>query len=64
MMEEVVVNHLCDKLQAIELENEEIGVELESVEEVVSKGEKCLLVKMLSSKYYNKEAYKSMMKKI
>lgn len=63
-MEEGAVNQLCNRLQATELENKEIIVELESVEEVINRGKKCLLVKLLTNKYYNREAFKSTMKKI
>lgn len=64
MMEEGDVNHLCDKLKVTELENEENIVELQEVVGVVNRGKKCLLVKLLSSKYFNREASKSTLKKI
>lgn len=51
-MAEGDVDHLCDKLKATELENEEIFVELHKVEGVVNRGKKCLLVKLLSNKYF------------
>lgn len=63
-MVEGAVDQLCNKLKATELENEEIVVELKSIEEVMSRGKKCMLVKLLSNKYYNKEAFKLTMKKI
>lgn len=59
-----VVNQFCDKLKATKLESEEIIVKLELVEEVLSREKKYQLVKLLSSKYYNREAFKSTMKKI
>lgn len=40
MMAERDVNHLCDKLKATELENEEIFMELQEVEGVVNRRER------------------------
>lgn len=63
-MVEGAVNHLYNKLKTTELENEEIVVKLKPVEKVMSRGKNCMLVRLLSSKYYNREAFKSTMKKI
>lgn len=46
-----MVNTLCERLKATELENEELQVELKSMGEVVGRGKKCLVVKPLTSKY-------------
>lgn len=58
------VNHLCKKLRATKLENEEIHIELGYVGKVVSRGKKWLPVKLLLCKYYNREAFKTTMKKV
>lgn len=58
------VAHLCEQLRLMELENEETHIELSSVEEVVNRSKNCLLVKLLSTKYYNREAFKVTMKKV
>lgn len=41
------------------LENVELVIDLNSVGNVVGGGEHCLLAKLLSTKYYNKEAFKA-----
>lgn len=57
------VDELCDRLLAIDLEKEELHVELSSIGKVFRRGENCLLAKLLSTKYYNKEAFKATMRK-
>lgn len=54
---------LCACLLSIDLENEELVLDLSLVQEVVSRGEHCLLTKLLSTRYYNKEAFKTTMRK-
>lgn len=54
---------LCERLMGTDLENGELVLDLSSVEEVVSRGENFLLTKLLSTKYYNKEAFKTTMRK-
>lgn len=44
------VDNLCEWLKATELKNEELHVEYDSVDEVVDKGKKCSIVKLLTSK--------------
>lgn len=60
----MVVHTLCECLKATELENEELHVELELAGEVVDIGKKCLIVKLLTSKYFKWEAIKTTMKKV
>lgn len=50
-MEVRVDEILCAQLQWTDLEEEEITIEPSLVEEVWSRGKKCLLVKLLSLKY-------------
>lgn len=52
MMEEGVED-LCECLNMTELENEEILIERNLVEDVVSHGKNCLLVKLLTNRHYN-----------
>lgn len=58
------VNHICECLKTTELENEEIVVDFSSVDEVVNRGKTCLLIKLLTTKYYNCEAFKNTMRKV
>lgn len=55
---------ICERLSLTDLEQEEIHVDLSSVEEVISRGNDCLLVELLTKRYYNCEAFKRTMKKI
>lgn len=58
------VDTLCEQLKLTKLKKEEIVVELNEVKEVVNRGKNCLLVKLLTRKYFNKQAFKSTMKKL
>lgn len=58
------VENLCECLMITDLNKEETHVELSLVDEVVSRGKNCLLVKLLSKKYFNREAFKATMKKV
>lgn len=42
------IDNLCERLQRIDLEQEEILVEPSLVEEVLTTGKTCILVKLLS----------------
>lgn len=59
-----MVDTLCECLKTTDLENEELQVELGLVDKVVEKGKKCLVVKLLTRKYFNWEAFKMTMKKV
>lgn len=61
---EVGVEELCECLMVIELENEELILDQSSMEEVVNKGENCLLAKLLYTNYYNKKAFQTTMSKV
>lgn len=61
---EEAVNNFCDQINLTELEEEEILANLDPLEVVVSKGESCLLVKLLTNGPYNREAFKMNLKKI
>lgn len=58
------MENLCERLMATDLENEEIWVDLGTVDEVVNKGKNCLLVKLLTNKYFNREAFKYTMHRV
>lgn len=45
-------------------EQEEIHVEASLMEEVISKGAKCVIMKLFIEKYHHKEMFKQTMKKI
>lgn len=47
-----------------EIEDEKLLVKREPLKEVVSKGERCLLLKLHTNRPYNREAFKLMVKKI
>lgn len=59
-----VLEGLCDRLRVTKLENEEISIGLDSVEDVVAKGKKCILMKLLSNHYHNREALKTTLTKV
>lgn len=58
------IKGLCERLQWIDLEEEVITIQPSLVEEVRTRERNCLLVKLLSLKYFNKEAFKVTMKKV
>lgn len=55
---------LYEKLSLTEQEQEEIQVETSLLEDVISKGSKCLIIKLLMDRHYKKEVFKQTMKKI
>lgn len=55
---------LCERLLMTKLEQEEILVKLYSIGEVLNQGKNCILPKLLSRRYFNKEAFKTTMKKV
>lgn len=57
------VEALCQCLRMTENENEDILIERNLVEDVVARGKHCLLVKLLTGKHYNREAFKGNMKR-
>lgn len=50
---EDTMDYICERLKTMELENKELVVEANLVVEVVNRGTNCLLLKILTSKYYN-----------
>lgn len=52
------VGKLYEKLSLTEQEQEESQVESSLLEDVISKGSKCLNMKLFTEKHYNKEAFK------
>lgn len=58
------VEDLYERLMATDIKREEIWVDLSAVNEVVSRGKNCLLVKLLSNKYFNREAFKYIMRRV
>lgn len=61
---EAGVEDLCDQLRVTDLEQEELRIEPSFIGEVIARGRNCLLTKLLSSKYYNREAFKATMKMV
>lgn len=51
---EEAVNVLCDRMKLTEIKDEEIMVDLESLKDVVSKGEQCLLAKLFTTRPYHR----------
>lgn len=47
------VETLCEHLHTTELENEEVCLELNLLEKVIRGGKNCILVKLLTNRYYN-----------
>lgn len=56
------LDNICERLKITDLENEEIVVEFSLVAEVVDSGKNCLLLKLLTSKFYNCETFKATMR--
>ncbi|XP_042952131.1 uncharacterized protein LOC122289219 [Carya illinoinensis] len=55
---------LCQHLSLSEKESCEIHVDSTVLEPNIARGERCLLMTLLTDRYYNREALKSMMKKV
>lgn len=55
---------LCNRLQVIELDNEEASIRINSMKDVVARGKNYLLMKLLSNRYHNREALKFTMTKV
>lgn len=53
-----------ERLKAIDLENEELVMEANSIAKVVNRGKNCLVLKLLTTKYYNREASKATVRKV
>lgn len=58
------VDCIYGRLETIVLENEEIMVDFDSVTEAVNRENSCLLVKLLTAKYFNREAFRPTMRKV
>lgn len=58
------VDEIYDQLSPTELEEEEIHVESSVLEEVLKKGSHCLIGKLHTNHPYNRETFKSTMRKI
>lgn len=58
------VEELCGQLSLTEVENEEIQVAAILLEEVISRGQICLLIKLYTNRPYNYEALKTTMRKV
>ncbi|CAI9787156.1 unnamed protein product [Fraxinus pennsylvanica] len=55
---------LCERLSLKEMEEDGLLLEESLVEEMIARGKKCLIFKLLTVKHFNKEALKSTMKKV
>lgn len=58
------MDNICKQLQSTDLENEEILVDFNSVAKVMDRGKMCLLMKLLTSKYYNREPFEAAMRRV
>lgn len=58
------LNELCERLDATELEQELVKVDIEQFVRVVSKGANCMLVKLHTQRSFNCEVFKATMRKI
>ncbi|KAJ0017104.1 hypothetical protein Pint_10782 [Pistacia integerrima] len=58
------LDELYASLSITEKENEAVMVTLNDLQDVLPYGEKCLLMRLFTKKYYNKEAFKGTMRKI
>lgn len=59
-----MVEELCERLTLTELEQEELLVEMSPLDEVLSRGNQCLVIKLCTRCPFNKEAFKAMLRKI
>lgn len=58
------MGELCKKLMSTDIEKEELRLDLNTVNEVVNRGKNGLLVKLLSTKYINREASKAIIRRV
>ncbi|XP_042950030.1 uncharacterized protein LOC122282137 [Carya illinoinensis] len=58
------LDELYVSLSLKEKENKEVSVEPSRLEEVLERGENCLIMKLLIQKHYNHEAFKQTMRKV
>lgn len=58
------MDHIYEWLKTMDLENEKLVVDCSSVVDVENRGKKCLLVKLLTPKYYNCEAFETTMRHV
>lgn len=58
------LERFCEWLRATDLENEKILIERGSIDDVVYCGINNLLMKLMSNRYYNREAFKTTIRKI
>lgn len=58
------MDHKCEQLKTMDLENETLMVDCSSVADLENRGKKCLLVKLLTPKYYNREAFETTMRRV
>lgn len=63
-MAELRLEEMYNLLSLFESENKEIEVDEELLAETISKGERCLIVSLLTNRHYNREAFKQTMKKV
>ncbi|KAF5451933.1 hypothetical protein F2P56_026987 [Juglans regia] len=61
---EVDLEKMCGKLSLTEQEEEVVVVDEESLDGALGRSEKCLLFKLFTDKQFNKEAFKSTMKRL
>lgn len=61
---EIDINSIYELLKTTKLENEELVVDYNSIEEVVSRGKSYLLLRLLTTQYYNWEAFKNTMRRV
>lgn len=61
---ELEMDNLRKRPLATDLEQEKISIDPIAVEDVLVWGKNCLLVKLLSTKYYNREAFKVTMNRV
>ncbi|XP_041001563.1 uncharacterized protein LOC121247253 [Juglans microcarpa x Juglans regia] len=64
LMMDVDIESLYANLLLSEKECEDAAVDVHQVENVLARGEHCLLIKLLTRKHYNHEAFKQTMRKI
>lgn len=58
------MDQLYARLQTMDLENEELVVDNNSVPKVENRVKKCHLLKLLTTKYYNREAFRATMRQV
>lgn len=61
---EMEVEELCERFTLMKLEQEELVATMNPLSTMVSRGNHCLVIELCTSQHFNREAFKSTLRKI